>query len=105
MYAIAYTTSRGSPRAGFDCAYAYSYIWGMAPVTVRLRELRKARGLTQAALAARAGVRRATVNRIENGRVTSIDLGVLEKLANALSVHAAVLIDQTPAKLRRRRNG
>jgi hypothetical protein len=32
------------------------------------------------------------VNRIENNRVTAIDLVVLEKLANALGEHAALLI-------------
>lgn len=64
----------------------------MSPLVLRVRELREALGLTQAELAARAGVRRATVNRIENTRVTSIDLEVLEKLADALNVDPGFII-------------
>jgi transcriptional regulator with XRE-family HTH domain len=56
----------------------------MSPIGFRVRELREARGWTQTELAKRAGIRRATVNRLENQRVTSIDLTVLEKLAKAL---------------------
>ncbi len=69
----------------------------MSPLTVRIRELRNGLGLSQAALAERAGVRKATVNRIENQRVTAIDLSVLEKLARALGVPAGVLIGETDA--------
>lgn len=36
-------------------------------LTTRLREVRTAHGLTQAELAARAGVSRKTVNTVENG--------------------------------------
>ena len=66
----------------------------MNPIHVRLRELRDARGWTQGELAERAGVTRATVSRIEGGKVASLDLQVFEKLANALDVHPAVLIDR-----------
>jgi transcriptional regulator with XRE-family HTH domain len=68
---------------------------GITVIRIRLRELRELRGLTQTALAERAGVRRATVNRIENARVLAIDLSVLEKLAVALDVDAAMLIEHT----------
>jgi transcriptional regulator with XRE-family HTH domain len=64
----------------------------MSPLVLRVRELREALGLTQAELAERAGVRRATVNRIENARVTAIDLEVLEKLADALGVEPGFII-------------
>jgi transcriptional regulator with XRE-family HTH domain len=64
----------------------------MSPLTLRVRELREALGLTQAELATRAGIRRATVNRIENAHVTAIDLAVLEKLADALRVEPGFLI-------------
>lgn len=74
----------------------------MTPIAVRLKEVRTARGLTQAALAEKAGVRRATVNRIENSRVTAIDLVVLEKLANALGVNASALILHVPKPSRSR---
>ena len=64
----------------------------MSPLTLRVRQLREALGLTQAELAERAGVRRATVNRIENAHVTAIDLEVLERLADALRVEPGFLI-------------
>jgi transcriptional regulator with XRE-family HTH domain len=76
----------------------------MSPLRIRVRELRETLGLTQAELAERAGVRRATVNRIENARVTAIDLTVLESLAKALGVEPGFLIvrDAKPASSRRR---
>ena len=64
----------------------------MSPVVLRVRELREALGLTQAELAQRAGVRRATVNRIENARVTAIDLEVLGRLGDALGVEPGFII-------------
>ena len=64
----------------------------MSPLVLRVRELREALGLTQAELAERAGVRRATVNRIENAKVTAIDLEVLEKLADALGVEPGFIL-------------
>lgn len=67
----------------------------MSPVQLRVRELRQALGLTQAQLADTAGVRRATVNRIENHRVTAIDLVVVEKLAGALGVDPGFLFQKT----------
>ena len=69
----------------------------MSPVYVRLKELRLALGLTQAELATRAGIRRATVSRIENAQVTAINLKVLEKLADALAVDPGFLLSRTPA--------
>ena len=64
----------------------------MSPLVLRVRELRKALGLTQAEVAERAGVRRATVNRIENAKVTAVDLDVLEKLADVLGVEPGFII-------------
>ncbi|GEM_PF-3205532 len=68
----------------------------MTPLRIQLREARIVRGLTQGELAERAGVRHATVNRIENNRVTAIDLPVLAKLANALGVSAGLLLTDAP---------
>ncbi len=68
------------------------------PIHVKLSQLREARGWTQAELAERAGVTRATVSRIEGRKVVSLDLEVFEKLAKALDVHPAVLIDQKQGK-------
>jgi transcriptional regulator with XRE-family HTH domain len=67
----------------------------MTPVRIRIRELRDARQLSQTSLARLAGLRKATVSDIENGKTTRIDLETLEKLANALGVDAALLIDHT----------
>ena len=64
----------------------------MAPIRLRLQELRETKGWTQGQLAERAGVTRATVNRIERGHPKSIDFDVLEKLARALEVDPALLI-------------
>jgi len=64
----------------------------MTPLSLRIKEIRQAKGWTQAELARRAGIRRATVNRIENARVKAIDLDVLEKLARALQVDPGYLI-------------
>ncbi len=78
------------------CASAYPP--GVSPLGLRVRELRKALGLTQAELAERACVRRATVNRIENARVTAIDLEVLEKLADVLGVEPGFIIIRSPGR-------
>jgi transcriptional regulator with XRE-family HTH domain len=72
-------------------------------IYIRVRELRRALGLTQTELAARAGVRRATVSRLENSRVTAIDLDVLEKVADLLGVEPGFLLVRTPAAALRRR--
>ncbi len=64
----------------------------MTPIVLRIKQLREVQGLTQGELAAKAGIRRATVNRLENARVKSIDLEVLEKLAKALGCDPGYLI-------------
>ncbi len=64
----------------------------MTPLSLRIREVRQVKGWTQAELARRAGIRRATVNRIENARVKAIDLEVLEKRAKALGCDPGYLI-------------
>ena len=66
----------------------------MTPITLRVRELREAKGWTQEALADRAGLRRATVNAIEGGRTKGVDFATLEALAKALGVDAGYLIVQ-----------
>ena len=63
-----------------------------------LRAIRASLELTQAELAARSGVRRETISRIERSRVTSIDMTVLEKLATALGVEPGILIVRTPPR-------
>jgi transcriptional regulator with XRE-family HTH domain len=65
----------------------------MTPVAVRLREVRESKGLSQARLAKLAGVPQSYISRVEAGRLSTINLKHLEKLARALGVNAAVLID------------
>jgi transcriptional regulator with XRE-family HTH domain len=67
----------------------------VSPIRICLREVREAKGLTQVELSESSGVRRATISDIERG-TSRIDLETLDRLANALGVPAAVLIEQTP---------
>lgn len=64
----------------------------MSPAYLRLKELREARGLTQAALAARARCRGATINDLENHKSRRLDLALLGRLAAALDVEPSELI-------------
>lgn len=58
----------------------------------RLKQLRAERGLTQAALAKRAGVTLSYVGRLEIGRHDP-QLSTLRKLAKALKVTVAELVE------------
>ena len=51
----------------------------------KIREARKARGLTQEELAKRANVSRATIVGLENGSITVTTNETLTKIANALN--------------------
>ncbi len=66
----------------------------MTPIRLRVREIREAQGLSQAALAEKAGIRPATLSAIETGQTKGIDFDTLERLARALSVPAQVLIGE-----------
>jgi transcriptional regulator with XRE-family HTH domain len=70
----------------------------MSPLRLRVRELRLARGWTQAELAARAKVRTATISEMENGRTKGVDFDSLERLAAALEVIPQSLIEQAPKR-------
>lgn len=61
----------------------------------RIRELRKAAGLTQAALAERAGISFEAMSRIERGRA-SARVGTLARVAHALSVGLPELVSAAP---------
>jgi transcriptional regulator with XRE-family HTH domain len=86
-----------SDNVRVDGLYDTAYRAAM-PIYLRLRELRQALGLTQTELAARAGVRRATLSRLENGRVSAINLAVLEKLADRLNVEPGFLLSRSPSR-------
>jgi transcriptional regulator with XRE-family HTH domain len=73
----------------------------LSPITLRLREVRKDRKLTQAELSERSGVPQSTISRIEAGETGSISLANLERLADALGVNAALLIVHEPKEKRR----
>ena len=58
---------------------------GRKELAKRLRELRNARGLTQAAMGERIGLAHTYISRIEHGKIIP-QLPLLEKLANVLEV-------------------
>ena len=60
-------------------------------LAIRLRELRERRGWSQEQLAARAGISRGYLARLETARQDP-RLSILEKLARALKVKAATLL-------------
>lgn len=67
----------------------------MSPITIRIEELRKARGWSQRELSRQSGVRQATLSAIESGTTTGIDFGTLEQLADTFDIDAALLIHHT----------
>lgn len=73
--------------------HTFGGMTGVTPIRIRLREVRELRGLTQAELAERSGVGRPTISNIETGKTSGIDFDVLEKLATALGINAAMLIE------------
>lgn len=67
----------------------------MSPIELRVREYRERAGLTGAELAKRARVRPNTISDIENGTTKGIRWDVLDRIAVALGVDAALLIVHT----------
>jgi transcriptional regulator with XRE-family HTH domain len=61
-------------------------------VGMNLKRVREERGLTQEALAKKAGIHRVYVAQIE-GRTKTPSLGMLEKLAKALGVKLVELLE------------
>lgn len=51
-----------------------------------LRAARKAKGLTQSALGALAGVRRAQIERLENGRAAEMGFGLILRLVRTVGL-------------------
>jgi len=64
----------------------------MAPLTLRIQELRKVKKWSQAELARRSGVNQGVISRLESGETQSITLPNLEKLAQALECDPGYLI-------------
>jgi transcriptional regulator with XRE-family HTH domain len=74
----------------------------VTPVYLRIRELREAKGWSQAELARRSGVPQSSISRLESGEQESVNFQHLERLADVLGVHAALLIAHEPEKRERR---
>jgi transcriptional regulator with XRE-family HTH domain len=70
----------------------------MMTLTLKLRELRERKGLSQARLAKTVGVRQATISGLETGKSRRIELDLLERLAKALGVKPAALLADTQRK-------
>lgn len=68
----------------------------MTPLRLRIKEFRLAKGWSQVELAAKAGIRRATISDMENGRTKGVDFESLERLAAALGVLPQALIETAP---------
>lgn len=74
----------------------------MTPLRLTLRDARKAADLTQAELAARVGVRQATISDLESGKSTRIEFALLDALCTALGVEPGELLLREPRHKRRR---
>ncbi len=61
----------------------------------RVRELREQQGTSQRELAERIGRHQVDISRIESGRLQSITVETLEKLANVLRVSTDYLLGRT----------
>lgn len=59
---------------------------------IRLRELRKEKGLSQEELALKSGLNRSYISGIEKGK-RNVSLEVMEKLAGAMDIEIRELID------------
>lgn len=66
-------------------------------VATQVRRRREALGLSNGALAARAGISRAMLSKIEHRR-TSCSLSTLARLADALAVPVSALLDEDPER-------
>ena len=64
----------------------------MTPISVRIEEVRKVKGWSQAELARRSGVSQSTISRLEAGSTPSIYLANLERLAAVLEVDPGYLL-------------
>jgi DNA-binding Xre family transcriptional regulator len=74
----------------------------LTPVRLTLKEAREAKAMTQGELAAKVGVRQATISDLETGKSGRIELELLDRLATALGVEPGSLIVREPKKRRAR---
>lgn len=64
----------------------------MSRLEIRVRTIRLEKGISQAELASRAGVRQATISDLETGKTRRADFDVLERVARALSVRISDIL-------------
>ena len=83
--------------------YLAPYIRGVSPIEITLRELRKARGLTQVQVAEQTGIDQSQISRIESGETTGMDFSVMERLCTVLHCEPGDLLRQPPRSRKRRR--
>ncbi len=74
---------------------------GGVPTRFRLRQILKARKVSQSELARMSGVSFATVNRMCTNATETVALDTLERLSKALGVAPGELLERVPAKARR----
>lgn len=75
----------------------------MSPIRLRVRELREAKGWTQAQLAEAAGIARVpTISDYESGRIQRPDLETLDRIAKALGVDPGFLLVREDAPRHRK---
>jgi transcriptional regulator with XRE-family HTH domain len=65
----------------------------------KIRNLRLEKGLSQEALGNLVGVQKSAINKYEKGRVVNIKRSTLQKLADALGVSPAELLDDTETEI------
>ena len=65
----------------------------------KIRYLRLNKGLSQEELGKMVGLQKAAINKYETGRVVNIKKSMLQKLASALDVQPADLLDDTEETL------
>jgi transcriptional regulator with XRE-family HTH domain len=72
----------------------------------KIANLRKSRGLTQAALAQRSGVSQPMIAQIESGKLNNLTLKTLARTARALGASIKIdLISRSEPRVRRRNSG
>jgi transcriptional regulator with XRE-family HTH domain len=62
-------------------------------LAMKLKQIREARGLTQVALAKKVGMKQPYLARLESGAETNPKLDALRRLAKALKVSVAELVE------------
>jgi transcriptional regulator with XRE-family HTH domain len=74
----------------------------LSNVTLRIRELREAKGLTQQELADRARIRPATLSAMENGHTKGVDFATLDRIAQGARGRTWFPGSPTPVTITRR---